>query len=169
MANLVTGPFEVKWGSVTLTEISEIEVDYEQDSEDYQTVQHQTFEVDGPQKASVMLTFLASDTAALRHVLPQNFVANGGVLSTGETVAEANGAIDLTPNNCTTSDVYRDLDIISCGNPGQVFRLVNARTRVDSVSFDDKLRTVVVKFIGEPANNEASIQFFEESSISVVS
>lgn len=166
---LVTGPFDVKWGDVILTEISEMEVDYEQDSEDYTTVQHQTFEVDGPQKATAMLTFLASDTAALRHVLPQNFVANGGVMSTGETVSEANGAIDLTPSNCTTSKVYRDLDIISCGNPGQVFRLVNARTRVDSVSFDDKLRTVVVKFIGEPATDEASIQFFTEGTLNVVS
>jgi len=166
---LVTGAFELKWGDTTLTDISEIDVEYEQDSETYTTVQHTTREVDGSQSASVTLTLLASDTAALRNVLPQNFVANGGVLSTGETVSNANGAIDVTPSNCTTSVVHKNLDIIGCGNPGQVFRLVNARTRVDSVDFDDKIRTIMVKFIGVPDSSEASIQFFTEGTINVVS
>lgn len=166
---LVRGPFDLKWGDNTLLNIEEISVDYEQDSEDYTTVQHNTYEVDGPIKASVTLTLLASDIAALSVVLPQNHVANGGVMSTGETVDNAYGAIDVVAADCDDTEIYNDLDVISCANPGEVFRLVNARTKLESVEFDDKLRKIMVKFIGEPDTNEGSIQFFREGTISVVS
>lgn len=169
MAQLVKGPFDLEWGGNTLTNVEEISVDFEQDSEDYSTVQHNTYQVDGPIKASVTLTFLASDVAALAVVLPQYHVANGGVLSTGETVSEANGAIDIKAAACGTNPVYNDLDIISCANPGHVARLVNARTKVDSIEFDDKLRKIMVQFVGEPAQGEASMQFFAEGTIAVVS
>ena len=62
---LVRGPFDIAWGGNTLVNIEEIEVEYEQDSEDYTTVQHQTFELDGPIKSTVTLTLLASDVPAL--------------------------------------------------------------------------------------------------------
>lgn len=169
MAQLVKGPFDLEWGGNTLTNVEEISVDFEQDSEDYSTVQHNTYQVDGPIKASVTLTFLASDVAALAVVLPQYHVANGGVLSTGETVSEANGAIDIKAAACGANPVYNDLDIVSCANPGQVARLVNARTKVDSIEFDDKLRKIMVQFVGEPAQGEASMQFFTEGTIAVVS
>lgn len=166
---LVKGPFDISWGGNTLANIEEIDVDYDQDSEEYTTVQHNTYEVDGPIKAAVTITFLASDVAALSVALPQYHVQNGGVMSTGETVSEANGAIDLKALNCDAATVYHDLDINACGSQSQIFRLVNARTRLDSVEFDDKLRKVSVKFIGEPDQGEAIIQFFEENSINVVS
>lgn len=166
---LVRGPFDISWGGNTLTNIEEISVDYEQDSEDYTTVQHQTYELDGPIKSSVTLTLLASDVAALAAVLPQYHVSNGGVMSTGETVNNANGAIDVLALNCDESPVYNDLDIVSCANPGEVFRLVNARTKIDSIEFDDKVRKVMVKFIGEPAQGDGNVQFFKEGTISVVS
>jgi len=166
---IVRGPFNINWGANTLLSIEEIEVEYEQDTEEYSTVQHQTFELDGPIKASVSLTFLATDVASLAVVVPQYHVANGGTLSTGETVSSADGAIDVLALNCDTSPTYNNLDIISCGNPGEVYRLVNARSKIDSVEFDDKIRKVVVKFIGEPAQNEASIQFFAESGITPIS
>lgn len=166
---LVRGPYDLTWNGSTLSTIEEISVDYAQDSEDYTTVQHQTFELDGPIKASVTLTLLASDVAALRLVLPQYHVANGGTLSTGERVSEANGAIDVKALDCEDAVVYSDLDINACGSQSSVFRLVNARTRLDGVEFDDKVRKVMVKFIGEPAQTEATIQFFEENSIAVVS
>lgn len=169
MGQLVRGPFDIKWGDNTLLSIEEISVDYEQDSEDYTTVQHQSIQIDGPIKASVTLTLLASDVAALAVVLPQYHVNNGSVMSTGETVSEANGAIDVVALDCDSSAIYNDLDIISCANPGQVFRLVNARTKLDSIEFDDKVRKVMVQFVGEPAQGDGSIQFFEEGSISVVS
>lgn len=166
---LVRGPFDIVWGENTLTNIEEIENEFEQDSEDYTTVQHQTYELDGPIKASVTLTFLATDVAALAAVLPQYHVANGEVLSTGETVSDADGAIDVAAASCDEDPVYNDLDIISCANPGQVFRLVNARTKIDSIEFDDKIRKVMVKFIGEPGAGEANVQFFKEGTIAVVS
>lgn len=166
---LVKGPFDITWGGNTLLSIEEISVDYEQDSEDYTTVQHQTFELDGAIKASTTLTLLASDVSALAAVLPQHHVLNGGTMSTGETVNNASGAIDVVALDCDTSPVYNDLDITSCANPGQVFRLVNARTRLDGIEFDDKVRKVTVKFIGEPAQGDANVQFFREGTISVVS
>lgn len=166
---LVRGPFNLKWGDNTLLNVEEISVEYEQDSEDYITVQHNTYEIDGPIKASATITLLASDVPALSVLLPQYHVLNGGVMSTGETVSEANGAIDINALDCDTAEVYNDLDIIACGNPGEVFRLVNARTKLDSVEFDDKLRKVMVKFIGEPAQDQGVVQFFKEGTISVVS
>ena len=166
---LVRGPFNITWGGNTLLNVEEISVDYEQDSEDYSTVQHQTFQVDGPIKSSVSLTLLASDVAALAVVLPQYHVANGGTLSTGERVSEANGAIDIKAAQCGTTPVYNDLDVVSCANPGHVFRLVNARTKLDSIEFDDKLRKVVVQFIGEPGAGEGNIQFFKYGTVAVVS
>lgn len=166
---LVRGPFDLKWGGNTLLNIEEVSVDYDQDSEDYTTVQHQTYELDGPIKASVTLTLLASDVAALSVVLPQFHVANGGTMSTGETVANAYGAIDVVALDCDNTDVYNDLDVISCANPGEVFRLVNARTRIDSIEFDDKVRKVMVKFVGEPAQGDGNVQFFKEGTINVAS
>ena len=38
MANLVKGNFEIKWGANELFDISEISLDYEQNSNDYETV-----------------------------------------------------------------------------------------------------------------------------------
>lgn len=166
---LVRGPWDITWGANTLTNVEEIEVEFEQDSEDYTTVQHQTYELDGPIKAGVTLTFLSTDVAALAAVLPQYHVADGEQMSTGETVNDDDGAIDVAAASCDESPVYNDLDIVSCGNPGQVFRLVNARTRIDSIEFDDKIRKVMVRFLGEPASGEANVQFFKEGTVTVVS
>lgn len=166
---LVRGPWDITWGVNTIGNIEEIEVEYEQDSEDYTTVQHETFELDGPIKSTVMLTLLSTDVAALAAVLPQYHVANAEELSTGETVDDEDGAIDVTAVNCDTVPVYHDLDITSCGDPGQTFRLVNARSKIDSIEFDDKIRKVVVKFVGEPEAGEANVQFFKEGTIAVVS
>lgn len=166
---LVKGPFDITWGGNTLANIEEIENEFEHDSEDYTTVQHNTYEIDGPIKATTTLTLLASDIAALAIVLPQYHVANDEVLSTGETVDDADGAIDIAAASCDEDPVYNDLDIISCANPGQVYRLINARTKVSSIDFDDKVRKVMVKFIGEPASGEGNVQFFKEGTIAVVS
>ncbi len=168
-SQLVRGPYDISWRGNILANIEEIEVDYEQDSEEYTTVGHQTLELDGPIKASVTLTLLFSDVAALRLVLPQFHVANGGTLSTGERVTEENGAIDVKALNCNVAITYGDLDINACGSQSSIFRLVNARTKIESVEFDNYVRKVMIKFIGVPDSNEATIQFFEENSIATVS
>lgn len=167
---LVKGPFDIEWGNNTLEDISEISLDYSQDSSEYPTVKNVVYTVDTAIRASVTLTLLASDVAALAAVLPQYHVANGGTMSSGEIVADPEGAIDVKSAACDDEPVYNDLDIISCGNPGQVFRLKNARTKIDSMEFaDNAIRTVSVMFVGEPESGVANIQFFKEGTINVVS
>lgn len=167
--SLVRGPFELKWGDNVLADVESIDITHEVDSEDYETIQGKTYTIDGAFKVNVVITLLASDIAALAAVLPQHFVANGAVMSTGETVSNADGAIDVVAASCTTSTVKNPLDIISCGNPGLVLRVVDARTRLDGVEIDNKVQKVRVMFIGEAPGDEATIQFFKENSIHVVS
>lgn len=166
---LVRGPFNLTWGGNTLTDVEEISNEFDHSSDDYTTVQHNTYQIDGPIKATTTLTLLASDVPALAAVLPQYHVANGGTMSTGETVTSSGGAIDVKAASCDESPVYNDLEIASCANPGEVYRLVNARTKIDSIEFDDKVRKVMVQFIGEPAAGEANVQFFTEGTLSTVS
>jgi hypothetical protein len=167
---LVKGPFDLRWGINTLTDVSEISLEYEQDSNDYTTVDNRKYTIDGAINASLTLTFLASDVASLAAVLPQYHVAAGESLSTGELVSGDDGAIDVVAASCDQDPVYNDLDVISCGNNAQVFRLKNARTKIDSMEFaDNAVRTVTVAFIGEPEAGTANIQFFAEDDIAVVS
>lgn len=170
MANLVKGNFEIKWGANELYDISEISLDYEQNSNDYETVQGGTYTVEGAIRASVTLTLLKSDVESLAVVLPQYYRANGSVMSSGETVTSEDGAIDVQAASCDTAPTYNDLDIVACGDPGDVFRLKNARTVIDSMEFaDNSVRTVTVRFVGEPGPGVGNIQFFKEGSLSTVS
>lgn len=166
---LVRGPFEIKWGDNVITDIEEVNIEHTVASTEFETVQGTTLEIDGSYKVNATITLLASDIAALSALLPQYFVANGGVMSTGETVNNANGAIDIKAASCDDNIVYNNLDIISCGNPGQVLRLVNARTRIEGVELDNVIQKVMVKFIGESASTEATMQIFKSGTISVVS
>ena len=166
---IVRGPFELKWGDNVITDVEEIDVEHTVDSEDYSTIQGRTIEIDGAYKSVVTLTLLASDIPTLSALFPQYFVANGQELSTGETVNHADGAIDVRAASCGDDIVYNNLDIISCGSPSNVLRLVNARTRMDGIELDDKVQKVMVKFIGESTRDEATMQFFREGTIAVVS
>jgi len=166
---IIKGPFSIKWGDNVITDVEEIDVSHEIDSEDYQTIQGRTLVIDGSYKAEATITLLASDIPALAALLPQHFVANGGVLSTGETVNHAQGAIELAPLQCDTAITYNDLDIISCGSPSDVMRIVNARTRMEGTDLDSKVRKIMIKFIGESSQTEATMQFFRQGSINVVS
>ncbi len=166
---LVRGPFTIKWGDNVISDIEEVEIEHEVSSEEYETVQGTSLEIDGSYKVSAVLTLLASDIPVLSAILPQYFVANGGLMSTGETVSNANGAIDVKAASCDDAMVYNNLDIIACGNPGQVLRIVNARTRIEGIELDNVIQKVMVKFIGEAASTEATVQFFKTGSISVVS
>lgn len=167
--SLIKGPFELKWGANTITDVEEISVEHSIASDDFETVQGRTIELDGAFKVSATITLLASDIPALAVLLPQHFVANGAVMSTGETVSDADGAIDVAPSACEDATVYNDLDIMSCADPSQVFRIVNARTKIDGIEIDNKIRKVMIKFVGESAQDEATVQFFKEGTINVVS
>lgn len=167
---LVRGPFELTWGDNTLVDISEVSIDYSQDSNEYTTTDNRRYTVDGPIAASITLTLLKSDVPALAAVLPQYHVAQGGTLSTGETVSSADGAIDVVAASCDEESVYNNLEIVSCGTPGQVLRLVNARTKIDSIDLaDNAVRTVAVQFLGEPEQGQAAIQFFIDGTLNVAS
>lgn len=167
---VVKGPFNVKWGANELTDVSELSLDYEQSTNDYTTIDGRTIIIDGGINASMSLTLLSTDIPALAVVLPQYFVANGGTLSTGETVSDPDGAIDVKAASCDSEPVYDDLDIEACGSPSQVFRLKNAKSRIESIDFaDNVLRTITVQFVGEPVQGEANIQFFKSGTIGSVS
>jgi hypothetical protein len=161
--SLVKGPFNFKWGNNQVNNVSDISVDYTVDTSDTTTLDGNKFIVQTGMSATVTLTLLENDIASLATLLPQFYKAQGGTLSTGETVANAAGAIDVTAASCTTSDVFNQLDIYACGTNAQVLRLVRARTQIDSVDLADGLRTVAVQFIGEPASGDAVIQFLNDS------
>lgn len=169
MATLVKGPFSLKWGDTTLTDIEEISVDYSVDTEDFKTIEGQTYEIAGAHKAVAELTLLGSDIPSLAAMLPQYFVENGDVLSTGETIDQADGAIDIVPGGCSTNPVYNHLDIIACGSLANVARMVNARTEISGMEISGKIRKVKVRFIGEPDSGDATLQFFRSGTIAVVS
>jgi len=168
--SLVRGPFDIQWGANTLTDVSEISLDFEQESNEYTTVDNRRYSVDGAINATVSITLLASDVPALAVVLPQYFVPQSGTLSTGESVTGADGAIDVVAASCDSAPTYASLVITGCGSNAQVFRLVNARTKIDSMEFaDNAVRTVTVQFIGEPESGDANIQFFAEDDVVGVS
>lgn len=169
MAGFRKGPFTLKWRGNTIEDVEEIETSVEQDTEERTTLGGIKRVFDGPILATVTLTLLKSDIPTLAAVFPQFYVANGQQLSTGETVSHAEGAIDLKALACDEEAVYGPLDIISCGTPGQVARLVNARTKIDTMDFNNYLGTVSVQFIGEPDEGEANLQFFTQGTIAVVS
>lgn len=166
---IVKGPFEITWGANTITDVEEIALDFAVDSADYNTVQGRTITIDGSMKATATITLLGTDIPALAAILPQYYVANAGVLSTGETVTSSDGAIDISAASCDSEQIYNDLDIISCGSPADVTRIVHARTQISSIEVDSKVRKVMVQFTGESEGTDGIIQFFKEGTIAVVS
>ena len=162
---LARGPFNFRWGMNLLEDIEEVSMEFEQDSEDYQTIQGNTFELDGPMKVAMTATFLATDIPTLAVLLPQYYVAQGQSLSTGEAVTDSQGAIDVRAAACGEDLVFEDLDIESCASPSQILRLKNVRTKIDSVELDNKVRKVVIRFVGETPGGEAVMQFFRDGGI----
>ncbi|MCA9340787.1 MAG: hypothetical protein KDA17_07770, partial [Candidatus Saccharibacteria bacterium] len=142
--------------------VSDISVDYTVDTSDTSTLDGNKFTVQTGMSATVTLTLLDNDIASLAVLLPQYYVAQGEALSTGETVGNAAGAIDVVAASCTTSDVFNQLDVYACGTNAQVLRLVNCRTQIESIDVSDGIRTVAVQFIGEPASGEAVVQFLAD-------
>lgn len=166
---IVRGPFNLKWGDNTIADVEEIDLEHEVSSDDYETLQGKTITIDGSYRVGATITLLGTDIASLAVLLPQYFVANGGQLSTGETVNNAQGAIDVRAAACDESLIFNNLDIESCSNPADVLRIVNARTRIEDVDIDNKVRKVMIRFIGESEPTEATLQFFKKGTINVVS
>ena len=145
-------------GENPILDVSEIAFNYDVATNDYETVDGRTYTIDGAITASIEVTLLSSDVAALATILPQYYVPEGQKMSTGE-IAPEGGAIDIVAASCDTTNTNYDLDIISC--TGDVTRLVNARTSLSTVDIaDNSLRTVTITFRGEPEQGAAVIQFF---------
>lgn len=167
--SLAKGPFELEWNGNTLAGIESVDVTYDVSSNDIESVQGVTYTLFGAHKATVEITLLETDIASLAAVLPQYYVANGGTLSTGETVVSAAGAIDVVPGGCEAGAETASLIVTSCGNPGQVFRMVNATTEISGVALEDNVRKVSVTFTGAPTVGQSTIQFYAEGAVAGVS
>ncbi len=159
---LVKGPFNFKWGANNLYNVSDISIDYSVDSNDTTTLDGNKYSTQTGMSASVTLTLLDNDIASLATVLPQFYVPTGGTLSTGQTVTQPQGAIDIAAASCTTSPVFNQLDITACGSGAQVMRLPRCRTQVDSIDMADGLRTVAIQFINEPLAGTGLVQFLQK-------
>lgn len=164
--SLIKGPFEVKYGDDVLAGIETLEVNTEINTDDVDTIQGRSYTVTTSKRISVSMTLLESDVPSLAVVLPQYFVPNGGTLSTGETVNDANGAIDITPGTCEAATAVTDVVITSCGNPGQVFRIPDAETEIENVEIDS-VKKVIVTFRG--TSNVSLFQIFKAGAVTIVS
>ena len=147
---LVKGPFNFKWGTQELHNVSEISVDYTVDSSDTTTLDGNRFSVQTGMGMSVTLTLLDNDVAALATVLPQYYNA-------------ATNTIDIAAASCDTIEQYDDLEVTSCGTGAEVLRLKRARTQVDSIDIGDGLRSVAIMFVGEPLAGGPIVQFASTS------
>ena len=155
-----------------MVQVGEFTLNYDQATNDYETLDGQTFTIEGAITVSADVQFLASDVAALRVFLPQYYVAPGEKLSTGETVSAesgSEGAIDIVAAQCDTTDTTYPLIVTSCN--GEVLRIPNCKTSISSVDLDNNvLRTVTLTFRGVPAYDEdgkpaGSLQFYQEGML----
>ena len=166
---IVTGPFNVDFGQNTLAEIETISVDPTVETTTVNSVQGKTHTIQGPLGITAELTFLETDIPALSVILPQYHVAQGQTLSTGETVTDEDGAIDIVAAACDNEMSLEDLVIRSCANPAQIFRIPQASTTVTGVTFEDNRRGVVVTVTGNAPADVAVMQFFTQGGITPVS
>ena len=163
---LVKGPFTIKWGANTLTDVESVDLSFDQESNDYTTVDGRTITLKGAISASATITLLASDAESLVALLPQFAKTAGNTMSSGETVNTGKVALDILAGDCTSTEEKLDLDIISCGNPGEILRIKSCSTSISSMDLENnQVRTVELTFTGEPAQGVAAIQAFEQGAI----
>jgi hypothetical protein len=165
----IKGPHTIEFGADTITDIEEVNVEWTQDSNDYDTVQGNKFSYDTTSQVIATLTLLANDVTSLRVVLPQYFVANGETLSTGEVVNDAQGVIDVVPAGCVALDNLKHVVITSCDETGasHVLRIPDCTTRIDGVEFDGAgARKVMVQFRGE---GETIGQLYDDGAVTTIS
>lgn len=159
---LVTGPFTIKYGSVEIQDVSELSWDYSSDSTQPTTIDGRTFDIPTTTSASVTITILGADIAALSEIFPQYAVAAGGTMSTGEKTTY--DAFDLKAMSaCGSTALEEDLEIVGCDT---TTRLVNARAKISSISYEDNVvQTVEVTFTGMPSQNQGIIQMYKNNSL----
>jgi hypothetical protein len=149
--SVIRGPWDIEVGGVILGGIETLDVKYDVKSDDFDSLQGNTYTIYGAHKNTIEATFLETDIAALAAALPQYHVANGGTLSTGEVVSDTNGAIDIVPG--TTGSV-RDLIVVSADNPGQVIRFNDTLSEISGVETTTTIRKIKVKFTVQPSSRK---------------
>lgn len=164
---IVRGPFNLLFGPNTLAAIATLKIAYSVDTTDTATVQGQKIRTFGAHQVIVTATFLKSDVPALAIALAQYFVPNGGVLSSGETVNDSRGAIDLVPGGCASASNPLDLIIESCGTNAPVLRVMDCISEISGLTVDEQSLTVDVDFTGQSTG--ATIQMFAKNAISNLS
>lgn len=161
----IKGPFTLTWGDVVLLQVEDLDLQHSRTTEDHVNVRGKTFEIEKSRKITAILTLLATDIASLAAVLPQYAVPQGDTLSTGQSVTNSEGAVEIIPDACDQEYTYHDLEVASCGDPGEVYRLVNARTVYLGTEITNKIRKVKIAFLGEAPARQASIQFVKQGGI----
>ena len=152
------GPFTVRFGATTITDVMDYSPTFDVTSNDYSTIDGRTSTITTGIRASVEVQLRGLTPSAVAAVLPQYYVAQGETLSTGQTVASEDGAIDIVPAACSEEDIANDLDIIDCtGN--LAVRINNAVASISSIDMQDgALLTITVAFTGQPGQGEAVAQ-----------
>jgi len=152
------GPFTVRFGATTITDVMDYSPSFDVTSNDYTTIDGRTSTITTGIKASVELQLRGLTPSAVAAVLPQYFKANGETLSTGQEVTNADGAIDIVPAACSEEDIANDLDILDCtGN--LAVRINSAVATLSSIDMQDgALLTITVAFTGQPGQGEAVAQ-----------
>lgn len=164
---LVKGPFDIKWGANVLKDVESIDLSFNNESNEYTTIQGNRYTIRGAISASAELTFLGSDTESLAAILPQFVKTAGEEMSSGETVATDGVALDVIAANCTqTLPEPLDLDIISCENPAEVLRIKATETSISGFDLpDNMLRTITVTFTGAVPQGIAAVQMFKQGAL----
>lgn len=160
---LVTGPFTIKFGNVTLQDVSEISWDYSADSTQPTTIDGRTYDIPTTTTASMTVTLLGASVDVLNAIFPGYAVAAGGTMSTGETTTKA--AFDLTASGaCGATQLKDDVEVIGCE---YTTRLVNASVRISSIDYEDNvIETFELTFTGTPEAGQGVIQMYENGSLS---
>lgn len=160
---LVTGPFTIKYGANTLTDVSAITWNYSANSTQPTTIDGRTYDIPTTTSAAITITLLGASIDILSSIFPRYAVAAGGTMSTGETTTKA--AFDLTAAGaCGSTELKDDVEIIGCEI---TTRLVNASARISAIEYQDNVvQTVQVTFTGTPEQGEGVIQMYENGSLS---
>lgn len=163
------GPFTVRFGATTITDVMDYSPTFDVTSNDYSTIDGRTSTITTGIRASVEVQLRGLTPAAVATVLPQYFKAMGEKLSTGQTVTNSDGAIDIVPAACSDEDIANDLDIVDCTGALAV-RINNAVASISSIDMQDgALLTITVAFTGQPEQGQAVAQVLGGTDVEVES
>ena len=161
---LLKGPFTITFAGASIKDISELSWDYSSDETTPTTIDGRTYHIPTTTSASITITLLGADIAALGTIFPQYLVMPGEKMSTGETNSGETPAFDvLAMSACDSTALSGHLEVRGCDT---TTRLVNAKARIDSLDYEDNvIQTVQVVFSGEPEAGQAVFQMYKNDTL----